>query len=351
MSKETLRIIDVNLNRASEGLRFLEEIARFQLNDAALSEQLKTVRHEVVRGDVAFNEQLLNARDSAGDVGVDITVASDDKQRDLPTAVVANARRIQESLRVLEELSKTPGLPVGMTSDTFMHARFNLYTIEQKLISRLTRLDKKKLISGLYVILDSAFLKGRRHADVAIAAIKGGARIIQLRDKQSSRRDLLTIAQEVRQVCVDNRVLFLVNDHIDIALASNADGVHLGTADLPIAEARRLLPLGKIIGATVATVAHAKAAEASGADYVSVAAVYLTTSKYVEVVGVDRAREIKQVVSLPVVAVGGINKDNVASVIEAGADAVGVISAVMGAADTEGAARQIADVIDQCKGK
>lgn len=143
-SNRILRIIDANFNRISEGLRLLEEIARLYLDDAALTQQLKSVRHDVIRGDVSFQKRLLQARDAAGDVGVDIEVAGEAKSKDLPIVLVANAKRVQESLRVLEELSKVPGSPAELDSEKFKHARFNLYTIEQELMAKLTSQDKKK---------------------------------------------------------------------------------------------------------------------------------------------------------------------------------------------------------------
>jgi thiamine-phosphate pyrophosphorylase len=142
-STRVLRIVDANFNRVSEGLRFLEEIARMLLDDAGLTEELKTLRHDLIRGDASFQARLLAARDSEGDVGVDIEVAGDGKVKDLPILLVANARRVQESLRVLEETAKLPGLPPDLVSDKFKHARFALYAIEQKLMARLLEQEHK----------------------------------------------------------------------------------------------------------------------------------------------------------------------------------------------------------------
>lgn len=143
-SGRILRIIDANFNRISEGLRLLEEIARMLLDDAGLTQQLKTMRHDLIRGDVSFQEQLLQSRDSAGDVGVDLEVPGEENGKELPILLVANARRVQEALRVLEELSKLPGLPPELDSEKFKHARFKLYTIEQELMSRLLQQAQKE---------------------------------------------------------------------------------------------------------------------------------------------------------------------------------------------------------------
>ncbi|MFC2041207.1 thiamine-phosphate pyrophosphorylase [Chloroflexota bacterium] len=138
ISRQTLRIIDANLNRVGEGLRFLEEIARLLLDDAALTKQLKTMRHKLIESDHRFQQRLLQSRNSAGDVGMDIEV-SREEGKDLPLLLVANARRVQESLRTLEELAKIPDLATNLDSEKFKKARFALYTIEKKLSSRLLR--------------------------------------------------------------------------------------------------------------------------------------------------------------------------------------------------------------------
>ena len=347
ISHQTLRIIDANLNRVGEGLRLLEEIARLLLNDAALTQQLKTMRHELIRGDSSFNQQLLQSRDSEGDVGIDIEVPGEEKEKELPSLLVANARRVQESLRTLEELAKVPGITPKLDSEKFKQARFSLYTIEQKLLSKLLRQDKLKHISGLYVIIDTQALKGRHHVEVASQAVCGGARTIQLRDKTLNKRELLSIAQQLKSLCTENNVLFIVNDYLDVALDSDAGGLHLGRDDLPVQVARKLLPLDKIIGYSVTTVDQAMTAQSEGADYVAVSAIYPTPSKEgEEVVGLERLRQIRQAISLPLVAIGGITKDNASEVIAAGADSVAVINAVVGADSPEEAARQIVDRLE-----
>jgi thiamine-phosphate diphosphorylase len=134
-----------------------------------------------------------------------------------------------------------------------------------------------------------------------------------------------------------------MNDDLDIALASGADGLHLGQDDLPVSAARRLLPIDKLIGCSTTTAAEALKAEADGADYIAVGSIYPTQSKKsVTVVGLERLREIREAVSLPIVAIGGINADNAQNVIDAGADAVAVISAILEGDSVERATRKIA---------
>jgi len=327
-----------------EGLRFLEDLARLILNDAALTRQLKTLRHDLVTGDWSFHQQLLQSRDAEGDVGINIEAPGQEKQRELPITVVANARRVQESLRTLEELSKLPDVPPKLDPEKFKQARFKLYTIERNLLSRLLRRDKTRHIAGLYTIIDSRALKGRTHLEVASQVISGGAKIIQLRDKLLSKGELLSIAHQLRNLCAEHNVLFIINDYLDIALATEADGLHLGQNDLPIKVARRLLPIDRILGGSVTTEDQAITTEAEGADYIAVGAIYPTTYKETAtVVGVERLRQVRQATSLPLVAIGGINRDNAAEVMAAGADSVAVISAVLEAESPEEAARQIID--------
>ena len=143
MPNQTLRIIDANLNRIGEGLRVLEEIARLWLDDADLSQQLKDMRHEMVKVDLQLEQRFLQARNSAGDVGINLEVSGEEKYKEIPETVVANARRVQEAMRVMEELAKNPGVP--LESDKFKQARFNLYTIEKMLFSELIRRGKVKI--------------------------------------------------------------------------------------------------------------------------------------------------------------------------------------------------------------
>jgi len=345
-----LRIVDANLNRTSEGLRLLEDIARFVLNDAAISEQLKTMRHELVRADLAFNQQLLQSRDSVGDVGVRAEVAGEEKRKELPLIVVANSRRVQESLRTLEEVAKLPELAPQLDSGKFKQARFDLYTLEQKILGKLLRLDKTKYIYGLYVIIDTQCLRGRSHIDAAGQVISAGVKVMQLRDKTTTKKLLLPIARELRDLCSRNDVLFIVNDYLDIALASEADGLHVGQDDLPVESARKFLPIDKILGCSVTTVEQAIAAQSAGADYIAVGSVFPTATKEaVQVVGLECLRQVRQSVNTPLVAIGGINKNNARETIAAGADAVSVISAILQAQDIAQAAREIMSKIEVCK--
>lgn len=196
----------------------------------------------------------------------------------------------------------------------------------------------------LYVITDEQVSRGRSHAQVAEAAIAGGADVIQLRDKEASGGRFYRIALEVRRITRKAKVPFLINDRIDVALAVDADGVHVGQDDLPASVARRLLGPGKIVGVTAETPEEALAAERDGADYLGVGPVYEargTKSDAGEPKGPEVVATIRRHCRLPIVAIGGIDAGNARAVRRAGAESAAVISAIAAADDMVLAARRI----------
>ena len=346
MPPQTLRIIDANCNRISEGLRFLEDIARFLLNNTSLSQQLRTMRHILVRTMSEFGTALLSERDSESDIGINIESVSE--LQDLTSLITANAKRVEEALRVMEEIAKLPEISPTLNSNDFKQARFNLYTIERDLLSKILRRDKLTRLNGLYVILDTQILGMKGEVDTASKAIRGGAKVIQLRDKHRDKGELLTIANQLKDLCYKSNVLFIINDYLDIALASDADGLHIGQTDLPLSVVRRELPIDKIIGCSTTTPDQALKAEAEGVDYIAVGSMFISPSKEdATVVGIERLIQVKQVTSIPLVAIGGINKDNIAEVIAAGADSAAVISAILAQENIEQATRQLVTQIEQ----
>ena len=205
----------------------------------------------------------------------------------------------------------------------------------------------------LYVITDEEIGRGLSHAEIARRAVEGGADVIQLRDKHLSGRDLFTAAAAIREITLDAGALFIVNDRLDVALAAGADGVHLGADDLPVRCARRIAPPGFIVGVSVDSVDSAIRAEAAGADYVALSPTFPTTSKDDAGPGHGPATlsAIRSRVSVPVVAIGGINRENVDRVIAAGADGVAVISAVIGEPDIAAAAWDMRALITAAKAR
>lgn len=339
----TLRLMDANLDRLSEGLRVLEDVARFILGDVHSTEILKRMRHELTTTDPVMRNKLLVSRDSEGDIGREGGGIAGIERRHLVDLVTANARRSQESLRVLEEVAKVPEIPVEIAQRDYQKARFILYEIERELSLKLIRHEKLEKITGLYVIIDSQTLVGRTAIEVAQEVIQGGARVVQLRDKYAEKRNLLAVACDFKQICADSEVLFIMNDHLDIAMACEADGVHLGQKDLPVRVARELLPLDMVIGCSARTTEQAFRAQEEGADYIGTGSIFPSLTKSdAEVIGLERLRKIRETTTLPIVAIGGINEGNVKEVLKTGVESVAVIDAVLNTEDVVSSTRQFA---------
>jgi thiamine-phosphate pyrophosphorylase len=199
------------------------------------------------------------------------------------------------------------------------------------------------------VITDERLGRGRSHVEIAEAAIRGGADVIQLRDKTASGRRLHEIAIALRRLTRDAGVPFIVNDRLDVALAADADGVHVGRHDLPAAAARRILGPGRILGVSAETLEDAVTAARDGADYLGVGPVFEARSSKAdagEPLGLDLVARIRRECRLPIVAIGGIDAGNARLVRDAGADAAAVISAVVSADDIAEAARHLKRLLD-----
>ena len=216
----------------------------------------------------------------------------------------------------------------------------------------MQRTEVAPKIDGLYVIVGPDATRGRPVVEVAEAALCGGASVLQLRDKTGDRGDVLTVAARLRELCHDHGALFFVNDDIALGFACDADGVHLGQSDLPVDVARRILAADKLIGRSNNSDAEVEESVAMGVDYVAVGATFPTTTVGKgarAAIGLDGIRRARELTTLPLVAIGGINESNVADVVEAGADCVAVISAVTMADDPEAAARRLVDAIETAR--
>ena len=201
----------------------------------------------------------------------------------------------------------------------------------------------------LYVITDEQAGRGRSHLQIAEAAILGGADVLQLRDKESSGERIFRVALQLRKLTRAAKVPLIVNDRLDIALAVDADGVHLGQADLPASVARDIMGSGRILGVSAETVAEAVAAEKDGADYLGVGPVFDargTKPDAGEPRGLELIANVRRRCRLPIVAIGGIDAGNARKVLEAGAGAAAVISAIAAADDIEEAARRMKGILE-----
>ncbi len=202
----------------------------------------------------------------------------------------------------------------------------------------------QRMVGGIYVIVDPEHTSGRPLIDIALAAVEGGASAIQLRDKRARPDDLLNDAIEIAAICRNSRVVFIVNDHPDIAAASEAHGVHVGQGDASISSCRETLAENQIVGKSNALVEEARASVVEGADYIAVGATFPTSTKHdTRPAGLETLRAVASQTDVPVVAIGGINSSNVASVARAGADAVCVATAVTLANDPASAVLALAE--------
>lgn len=316
------RILDANLDRAREGLRVVEEWCRFGLENAALTATCKQLRQELAR---CHHPDLRLARDTPADPGTTLTHAQEQCRSDLQAVLQANLGRVQEALRVLEEYGKLYDLELAATCK---QVRYQVYGLESALLTR----DRyqKLLAASLYLVTSPA----ENLLAVVEAALQGGLRLVQYRDKTADDSVRLQMAQALRDLCQRYDALFIVNDRVDIALAVDADGVHLGQQDIPITLARRVLGPQRLVGRSTTNPQEMARAIAEGADYIGVGPVYETPTKAGKpAAGLDYVRYAVEHTSLPWYAIGGIDTQNLSEVTAAGARRVAVVRAIMQAPD------------------
>jgi len=312
------RILDANLDRAREGLRIIEEWCRFGLNNAQLSGECKQLRQELATW---HNPELRAARDTPSDPGTQLTHPQEQQRTDLKSLLQANFCRVEEALRVLEEYGKLYHPQMG---SAFKHMRYRVYILESQFLGY--ERHQQLLRSQLYLVTSPA----NDLLSVVEAALAGGLTLVQYRDKNAKDGDRLAHAQQLCQLCHKYGALFLVNDRVDLALAVEADGVHLGQQDLPIKVARQLLGPHKIIGCSTTNAEEMQRAIQGGADYIGVGPVYETPTKADKpAAGLEYVRYAAQHSSVPWFAIGGIDVNNINDVISAGAERVAVVRAIV----------------------
>lgn len=332
------RVVDANLNRAREALRVLEDYCRFVLNDRVLTEEVKGMRHELAAaaGDLPARV-LLAARDTPGDVGTVVTSGGEYDRKSPAQVAAVNLKRLQEALRSAEEYGKVFGEGFGRRVEA---VRYRAYTLERAVVlgadARARLADAR-----LYVLLTGSQCVAALDWTIAEAAA-GGAQVFQLREKDLPDRELLERARSVRRWTRDAGALFIVNDRLDIARLVEADGVHLGQSDLPVAAARRIVGPDALIGVSTHTPEQVRRAVLDGADYLGVGPVFPSPTKpFDHFPGPEFVRFAVQETSLPVFALGGITPANVRQVVEAGATRIAVSAAIATADDPAAVARQL----------
>ncbi len=186
------------------------------------------------------------------------------------------------------------------------------------------------MIKGLYFVTDSKLTKQGILNDVE-QVLEAGCKFVQYREKNKSSREMFKEAKQLAELCKRKNALFIVNDRLDIALAVNADGVHLGQNDLPLGIARKILGKDKIIGTSNRSVKEAKESEKAGADYISIGPVFYTDTKKDAglPLGLELLKQVRTITKLPIVGIGGVNEENLEKVLQAGVDSVAIISAIV----------------------
>lgn len=310
-----LRIIDANFNRAREALRVMEEYARFVLDDAALTESIKKTRHDLadVVGRVAGDEPITAHRDIEGDVGRSVAVRSEYERASALDVAIAAAKRASEALRAIEEYGKTINADAAADVERL---RYRTYELDRRLTMTVRARERFGSVR-LYVIVTGAICRGD-WLNVAEEALRGGANCIQLREQNLTDNELLDRAKRLSSLCREHDALFIMNDRPDIAVLSGADGVHVGQDDLPVAAVRRVIPSTMLVGVSTHTIEQVGVAAAQAPDYIAVGPMFASSTKPQQhVPGPSLLAEARKITSLPLVAIGGIDTDNIAELLSA----------------------------------
>jgi thiamine-phosphate pyrophosphorylase len=338
MPENVLRIIDANANRAREALRVMEDYARFILNDDELCSSLKQARHDFASAIGPVLHDAILHRDTPGDVGTQVKTDQELVRDDASAVVIAAGKRLTEALRTIEEFSKTIDPQIARKVEAI---RYRAYDIEQKLARTLCSSICRFAGVRLYVLITESLCK-KPWLETAHDAIAGGADCLQLREKNLEGAELLRRARQLVALCRTHRVLSVINDRPDIAILSDADGVHVGQDDLPLIELRKLMGSRKIIGVSTHCIEQARQAARDGADYIGVGPVFRSNTKPREISpGLDYARLVASEIRIPAVAIAGITQENVAQVIATGIKAIAVTAAVISQEDVRAAAASL----------
>ncbi len=338
-----LRILDANLNRATEGLRVVEEYTRFVLNDETLTSACKQIRHALtaISRKAFVSSDLLTARDSSTDVGTGVQTTSEYERADITEVVTANLKRVEQSLRALEEYGKIVSPDAAKAIEQL---RYRMYTLAKALGEGGVR---GELLAGarLYVLIDGQSTVTALDT-LAEAVITGGVRVIQLRDKMLSDRELLARAQQLRTL-TRNRCLLIMNDRPDLAVLADADGVHVGQEELSVRDVRTIVGPRRLVGVSTHSLAQAQQAVADGADYIGCGPTFTSRTKHFDdFPGLHLLRDIAANIRLPAFAIGGITSENLDQVLATGISRVAVSAAITQAEHPKLATQALAERLE-----
>lgn len=316
-------IIDSNLERASEGLRVLDEIARFITVQEDAFAELKAIRHDLQDIGAWFGPaRLVGAREDAREQEVKVT-ATEATRSTAWSMIRASVGRVAESFRILEEFSK---IYASQATEFIKHSRYAVYVLEKELLQATPHYYLRRYFERgvIYPLSDSV--------EELVWLVEHGSQIVQLRDKKSSRAEVYKKAEYLSTIIAEknkaggDRILLIINDYPEIAAELPAAGVHVGQEDGAIASARRLVGSNKIIGRSSHSVEQIHTAVADGADYVSIGPVYATPTKPDrQAVGLELVRQVADEISVPWLAIGGIDEATIHDVRAAGAKNAAVV--------------------------
>lgn len=336
---QVLRLLDVNLNRAAEGLRTLEDIARVVRQDSAAAGWLKSLRHELT----VLAEQIprmprLAARSVQSDAGTSLSSPSECQREEWSDLVVAAAERTTQSLRVVEEACKSEFPEQSVAAKQLRYLAYDrLAQVEQ----RLSGACRKFVAQPLYLLVD-CHLPVEEFANKLSRLQQAGVGLFQIRDKLADTRRLLAYSQAAVQALGAENVI--VNDRVDVALASGAGGVHVGQEDLAIQDVQRLSKGKLAIGVSTHSIRQAIDAQLAGADYIGCGPTFPSETKsFQQFAGVDWLQQVASQIDIPAYAIGGITTANVSRVLETGIRRVAVGAAIWTADAPEEQARRLAD--------
>lgn len=338
-----LRIIDASLNRAEEGLRVVEDFARLALDDPYLAQLVKSLRHDLAEAAKAIPAAERHAaRDTRHDVGTEISTPDERQRADTWDVCSANLKRIEQSLRSLEEYGK---LLEGDFAHRVEMLRYSIYTLEKAI--DVGRESRERLAGVRLCVLVDGRESAAAFEQLVAALSEAGVGMIQLRDKRLDDRELVGRARLLRQVTRHWPTLAVVNDRPDVAVLAEADGLQLGQEDLSVKDARSVVGTRMLIGVSTHNIEQARTAVLDGANFLGAGPTFPSRTKSFDALaGLDYLREVSAEILLPTFAIGGIDANNLSDVLTTGISRVAVGAAVAAAKDSGSAARQLLGMLN-----
>ena len=352
LENSVFRILDAAINRAGEGIRVVEDYLRMVIADAHLAERLKTLRHDLTEAVSLIDPaSRIAARDSEGDVGRRIQTESeyqrsspDGKSKEAGGLVQANLARTQQSLRSIEEFSKTVDIEVAKKVEQL---RYRTYTLEKAILTTILSLHSMK-DARLCVLIGAKDPQEETNnaalIELVTQLVEANVSLVQLREKSLTDRQLVTVGRLIMKVTRGTKTRLIVNDRADLALAAGADGVHLGQEDVTVADARKIMGAARLIGVSTHSIEEARQAVMAGANYIGVGPVFPSSTKSFEMLaGLELVEQVAAEIKLPAFAIGGIDETNIGEVIHAGISRVAISAAVVKAENPAAAACTLAE--------